>query len=155
MRPVANASRIREWLLRYGPAEIISTIVTLAAALAVKRAGGGDVLLALTATWSGNLSYYGIVLAQDVSRTRKKLQRDGRSYTPRTFGRNALALFVEFGPAEALDILLFRPALMCWLPRRIHNVFWGVLAGKFTADVTFYLPALVSYELSKRRLRTF
>lgn len=148
-------SRVRDWLLRYGPAEILSTMITLEAALAVKGTGGREVLVALTATWAGNLTYYSVILAQDVWSTRQKLQLHGRRYTLGILGRNARALVVEFGPAEALDALLSRPALMYWLPRAIHSLSWGVLAAKFAADVGFYIPTLISYELSKRRLRTF
>jgi hypothetical protein len=32
---------------------------------------------------------------------------------------------------------------------------WGILLGKLLADVTFYVPAIIGYELSKKRLRDF
>lgn len=153
MSATPSSSRVREWLSRYGPAEWLSTMVTVAAAFAVRRAHGSEVLVALVATWAGNLTYYGLILGQDVRRTRRDLKLHQRSFTLATFGRNVRALLVEFGPAEALDALLFRPALMFWLPRWFRSEFWGVLAAKFAADVTFYVPTVISYELSKRKLR--
>ena len=148
-------ARVREWLRRYGPAEVLSLLFTVGAAAATERAGGNGVAVALAATWAGNLAYFGLILGQDVWQTRRTLHAQGRAYTPGIFGRNVRALVVEFGAAEALDSLLIRPALMYWLPRWLHSVPQGVLVAKFAADVTFYVPAIISYELSKKKLRQF
>jgi hypothetical protein len=151
----AQASRVREWLLRYGPAEVLSLLATVGAAAATAQAGGSGLAVALAATWAGNVAYFGLILAQDFWRTRQQLRQEDRRYTWGTFGRNVRALVVEFGAAEALDSLLVRPALMYWLPRWLHSVPQGILAAKFAADVTFYVPAIISYELSKKKLRKF
>ncbi len=94
-------------------------------------------------------------LGQEVWRTRQEVRTHGRPYTLGTFGRNVRALVVQFGPAEALDSQLIRPTLMYWLPRWLHSVPQGILVAKFAADITFYIPAIISYELSKRKLRKF
>jgi hypothetical protein len=152
---VARAAQVREWLLRYGPAEVLSLLATLGAAAITVRVGGSRLGVALAATWAGNVAYFGLILGQDIWRTRRQLQQGGRAYTWGTFGRNVRALVVEFGAAEALDSLLIRPALMYWLPRWLHSVPQGVLVAKFAADVTFYVPAIISYELTKKKLRKF
>ena len=54
-----------------------------------------------------------------------------------------------------LDSLLIRPALMVWLPRWLGYFDWGILLAKQLADVTFYVPVILSYELSKQRLHKF
>jgi hypothetical protein len=146
---------VREWLRRYGPAEVLSLLSTVGAAAITAQAGGSNLAIALAATWAGNLAYFGLILGQDVWRTRRQLRQEGRAYTWGTFGRNVRALVVEFGAAEALDSLLIRPTLMYWLPRWLHSVPQGVLLAKFAADVTFYVPAIISYELSKKKLRKF
>lgn len=151
----ADTSRVREWLLRYGPAELLSLLATVGAAAATEQRGGNGVAVALAATWAGNLAYFGLILGQDVWRTRQALRAAGRRYTPGTFGRNVRALVVEFGAAEALDSLLIRPTLMYWLPRWLHSVPQGIVVAKLAADITFYIPAIISYELSKRKLRKF
>lgn len=153
--PDTGASKVREWLRRYGPAELLSLLATLGAAALAARAGGSRVAVALAATWAGNVAYFGWLLRQDVAHTRRALRGQGRQYSLATFGRNVRALVVEFGVAEALDSLLIRPALMYWLPRWLHSVPQGVLAAKFAADITFYVPAIISYELSKNKLRRF
>lgn len=83
------------------------------------------------------------------------MRAQGRRYTAGTLGRNIRALVVEFGVAEVFDSLFIRPALLYWLPRWLHSVPLGVLAAKLAADVTFYIPTIISYELSKQRLRKF
>ena len=151
----AGSSRVWEWLRRYGPAELLSLAATVGAAAATAQAGGTRVALALAATWAGNVAYFGLLLLQDVWHTRTALRAQDRVYSLATFGRNVRALVVEFGAAEVLDSFLIRPALMYWLPRWLHSLPLGVLAAKLAADVTFYVPAIISYELSKQKLRKF
>jgi hypothetical protein len=150
-----SASRVQEWLRRYGPAELLSLLATLGAAAVTAQAGGTRVAVALAATWAGNVAYFGLLLLQDMRQARRQLAAQGRAYSLATFGRNVRALVVEFGVAEVLDSFLIRPALMYWLPRWLHSVPLGVLAAKLAADVTFYVPAIISYELSKHKLRKF
>lgn len=152
---ISGTGRVREWLRRYGPAEGLSLVATLGAAAAATRAGSPEIGRALAATWAGNLAYFGYLLGQDVWQTRRALRAQGRPYTAGTLGRNIRALVVEFGVAEVLDSLLVRPALLLWLPRWLHSVPLGVLAAKLAADVTFYVPTILSYELSKHKLRKF
>jgi hypothetical protein len=147
--------RVHEWLRRYLPAELLSAVATLAAATLVLRATHNGLRAALAATWAGNVAYFGLLLAQDVHQTRRERQRRGQAYTWRTLGQNLRALAVEFGPAEVLDSFLIRPALMYYLPRWLGHFGAGILLAKLLADVTFYIPAILSYELSKKRLRRF
>ena len=65
------------------------------------------------------------------------------------------ALLLEFGVAEALDSLLVRPCLMYYLPRLLGHFSWGIITAKFVADLTFYIPAIIFYEWSKKRFRKF
>ncbi|GAB3288977.1 hypothetical protein GCM10027348_05150 [Hymenobacter tenuis] len=148
--------KIREWLRRYLPAEGLSVVATLAgASVAWHLAPGHELKAALAGTWAGNVAYFGWLLGQDLVQARRELHALGRPYTRRTFAFNVRALAVEFGPAEVLDSLLIRPALMYWLPRLMGSRAGGILVAKLLADVTFYVPAIISYELSKKRLRNF
>ena len=69
--------------------------------------------------------------------------------------QNIKALLVEFGVAEVIDLFIIRPALMYYLPLWIENLAFGTLVAKLLAYLTFYIPAIMSYELSKRWLREF
>lgn len=147
--------RLREWLRRYGPAEVLSVAATLVAVAAAFALTHSRATTALVGTWAGNIAYFGWILGADVLRTRRTLRAAGQPYTTRTLGRNLRALAVEFGPAEVLDSFVIRPALMYWLPLWTGSLGWGSLAAKLAADITFYIPAILSYELSKKRLRRF
>ncbi|MBG8555320.1 hypothetical protein [Hymenobacter guriensis] len=148
--------KLHEWLRRYLPAELLSVVATLAgASLSWQLAPGQELRAALAGTWAGNVAYFGWLLAQDIVLARRQLRTQGRSYSWRSFGRNVRALAVEFGAAELLDSFLIRPALMLWLPRWTGSRTGGILLAKLLADVTFYVPAIISYELSKKRLRDF
>lgn len=147
--------QLREWLRRYLPAEVLSAVATLVAAALVLHATQSGLRAALAATWAGNLSYFGCLLAQDVYRTRRAGRRRGRPYTWRTLGHNLRALAVEFGLAEVLDSFFIRPFLMYYVPRWLGHFTTGILVAKLLADVTFYIPAITGYELSKKRFRKF
>ncbi len=143
-------ARLREWLRRYGPAELLSIGATLGGVGVAHASGASGVQTALVGTWAGNVAYFGWILVADIRRTRRALRAAGQPYAGRALGRNLRALAIEFGPAEVLDSFLVRPALMYWLPLAMGSVGWGSLAAKFAADITFYVPAILSYELSKR-----
>ncbi|MCR5889057.1 hypothetical protein LRS06_15025 [Hymenobacter sp. J193] len=148
--------KLREWLRRYLPAELLSVVATLAgASLSWHLDPGQELRAALAGTWAGNVAYFGWLLAQDMVLARRQLHAQARPYSWRSFGRNVRALAVEFGAAELLDSFLIRPALMLWLPRWLGSRTGGILLAKLLADVTFYVPAIISYELSKKRLRDF
>ncbi|MBC7448844.1 MAG: hypothetical protein H7330_12375 [Hymenobacteraceae bacterium] len=147
--------RLREWLRRYGPAEVLSVAVTLAAVAGTFALTHSRGTTALVGTWAGNVAYFGWILLVDIRATHRALRGAGRPYTASTLGQNLRALAVEFGPAEVLDSFVIRPALMYGLPIWTGSLGWGSLAAKFAADITFYLPTILSYELSKKRLRRF
>ena len=107
------------------------------------------------ATWAGNISYFGTILIQDIFEAKAQLKSVGKQYTTETFYKNVRALFVEFGIAEVFDTFLIRPTLLYYIPLWLGNLSLGVVVAKFTADISFYLPAIISYELSKKKLRNF
>jgi len=146
---------VREWLRRYGPAELLSVLATLAAAGVTFRLTHHGVGTALAGTWGGNVAYFGYILAADIRQARRARRAVGLPYTGAVLGQNIRALLVEFGVAELADSFLMRPALLYWLPKLLHNLPLGILLAKLAADVTFYVPAIIGYELSKKRLRRF
>jgi hypothetical protein len=149
------AEKLKEWARRYLPAEALSLAATVGAAALAFRLTQNGVSTALAATWAGNLAFFGYILLLDVSQARRERRAQGQPYTLATFGRNLRALLVEFGVAELADSFLIRPALMYYLPRWLGHLGWGIVLAKFAADITFYIPAIIGYELSKKRLRDF
>jgi hypothetical protein len=110
---------------------------------------------AFAGTLGGNIGYFGTILASDVWLTRRKLAGEGKRLTTRIFLKIIRALLIEFGVAEILDSLFIRPALLYYLPIWMNDLTWGLIAGKFLADITFYIPAIISFELSRKKFRDF
>lgn len=141
--------------MRYVPAEILSLITTILPAIIVYNATGNRIAAALAGTWGGSVGYFGYILVNDIIIAQKRLDQLGKKYTAATFYKNVRALAIEFGVAELIDGFFIRPALMYFIPLFINNLSAGIIIAKFAADVTFYLPAIISYELSKKRFRNF
>jgi hypothetical protein len=60
-------------------------------------------------------------------------------------------LILEFGFAEALDSLLVRPLALYTSLQWISNMAIALLLGKVVADVVFYVPTVVAFEVRERR----
>lgn len=148
-------NRAKEWIKRYLPAEIISIIVTLISSLLTYKLTKNNLTMALVGTWVGNIGYFGTILLTDIFKTNRDLALKNKSYTLKTFVLNVRALFVEFGIAEFFDSLFIRPTLMYYIPVWVNDISLGVIIAKFAADITFYVPAIIAYELSKKKLRSF
>lgn len=148
-------TKIREWLKRYGLAEVISLSLTVVSSWLTFKFTQNKITTALVGTWVGNIGYFGTILIEDILLANRQLQVIGKRYSVETFLKNVRALFVEFGVAELFDTLFIRPTLMYYIPIGIGDLSWGVIIAKFAADITFYIPAIISYELSKKRLRDF
>ncbi|MFN3489941.1 MAG: hypothetical protein ACK4YV_12450 [Emticicia sp.] len=148
-------NRAKEWIKRYLPAEIISIVVTLVSSLLIYKLTNNNITTALVGTWVGNIGYFGTILLTDMYSTNQALKLKNKPYTFKTFELNIRALFVEFGIAEFFDSLFVRPTLMYYIPIWVNDISLGVIIAKFAADITFYVPAIIAYELSKKKLRSF
>ena len=136
------------WLRRYGPAEVACLLGMLAASHLAVRVTDSPPLLATSAILGATAGFYG-VLVVGVAREQRALL-SGASVS-RLVTRTALLLVAEFGVAEVLDTLLWRPALMMAgvvLLGEVGGVaspVWGLLAGKVVSDVLFYVVSAVGY----------
>lgn len=151
----ALQTKLKAWGARYLPAELYSLIVTMIAAVVTFSWTGGHLITALVATWAGTVVYFGYILASDIRFARRQRHAHGHPYCFQTFVQNVEALVVEFGVAELVDLFIIRPALMYYVPLWMNDLIWGTLVAKLAADLTFYIPAIIGYELSKRWLREF
>lgn len=141
-----NARRAAIWLRRYLPAEAVSTICALIGGLLL--GASYPALAALGGTWGENVGYYGTIVARDL---RARRARDGRL----TFAgviRDLRNIALEFGGAELLDSFLIRPAAIFAAIHLTGNLVLGLLLGKLLADLAFYLPTILAFELRQRFL---
>jgi hypothetical protein len=142
---------VQTWIRRYGPPEIAGTIVALMVALVLQWLHWPLLGIAVTASTSETIGYYGYMAAREVRQHYQLLHNhDGARRHALAVAKTARDLAVEFGPAELVDSLLVRPALMYALPVITGSVILGVLLGKLLSDVVFYPLAIVCCKLKKR-----
>lgn len=145
--------KFAEWARRYVPAEIVSIVTTLLSAWLAYRSGGSPLLIALVSTWGGNVGYYGYILLADILRSVKAHRRSGKRYTMASAAIDFRSLIVEFGMGEIVDSLFIRPAIMYYVPQLIPGFAAGILVAKLIADVFFYIPTIIGYEMNKKWLK--
>ena len=151
--PVPDAARRRrarwtEWLRRYGPAELLA-VLTAITGYAVMRTTGSEAVAAYGAAIGDNLGYYGVLLVREVRADAHAAHACDARYGPSGLARTGRALALEFGPAEALDATVVRPALTA-LAVATAGLAGGVILAKLAADLVFYVPVIATYELRRR-----
>jgi len=140
-------SKIKEWLLRYIPAEIFAIIGVFVGGELANFFFHNQALTAICGTLGENIGFYGKILYKDIKARRKK----DENITFIGLLKVLRDTIFEFGIAEYLDLII-RPSSMYFFQRVIGNATLGLIVGKFTADVTFYTPAIIFYELRKKFL---
>jgi hypothetical protein len=140
------------WIKRYLTAEIISTILSLATAWLLMETTSDRVLAAFVGSAVASISFYGIVAIADVRKSLKQYRKENERYRLKSFLLDFRNLIIEFGPAEILDVLAVRPFFMYLIPKVTGDFLLGTFIGKMIADVIFFIPAIVMYELRKKHL---
>jgi hypothetical protein len=131
------STHFQTWLKRYLPAEAVSLVAAmLVATAAAMLSGDNAAIIAMAGAGAETTSYYATMLL------RERRANPGQRLL-RTLGN----LAVEFGLAEALDSLLLRPTLMYVAGQTVSDPRLGVLIGKVAADIVFYIPTIVVFEL--------
>ncbi len=137
--------KLKEWFLRYFPAEIFAIIGVFIGGTIANFLFHNPVVTALLGTLGENIGFYGKILYKDIQLRKKK---DEKITLLGLFKVLRNTIF-EFGIAEYLDLII-RPSVMYYFSTVLGNVTLGLLIGKFVADITFYSPAILFYELRKR-----
>ena len=146
---LGSRSRVEDWARRYGVAELAGIVTALVAAWLVDALGAHIVAIAYAATAGENVGFYGVIISRQIAIDRRQAIAAGTPYRGVAIWRTMRDLLLEFGPAEVLDSLVFRPLAM-FLGVRFLGRDIGVVAGKLAADITFYLPVIMTYELRRQ-----
>lgn len=141
-------TKLKAWMARYGPSEILAFIGALTGGLAGDVLFHNSVVTALTATWGENSLFYGSLAIREYI----AVQRKHNMSFSRTILRVLRNLTLEFSASEYLDGLIIRPSAMYLLPKITGNLALGVILGKLSADLIFYVPTIISYELRTKLL---
>ncbi|GAA4986764.1 hypothetical protein [Actinopolymorpha pittospori] len=146
--------KLREWFVRYAPAEIAGTATALAGYWVAYWITEHLAVAAVAAVLCENIGYYSIAVGREVVRYWRLHAHHATARRLWLTGVHGLRdALMEFGPAEALDSFVVRPGLFYLLPLMFtdhHAV--AVIVAKFGADAVFYLLAITAYELNKRVL---
>lgn len=140
---------MKEWIARYLPAEALATSGAVLGGLLIDYLTKNSVLTAFGATWGENLGFYGTIFFQDL----KKRMRQDNTITIGGIIKVLRGIFLEFGTAEFFDSFLIRPMAMYYSAKFIGNLAVGLAVGKLAADLIFYIPTIISYELRKKFIR--
>jgi hypothetical protein len=145
--------KLREWVGRYLPAEVLGTVTALAAAWTVHAASGSLISAAVAGTLGESLGYYGCMAVREALVHDSRHRHHGRMRRLWLTGANTVRdMLIEFGPAELVDSFLVRPFFMFLMPSLLDNFTAGILLGKLAADVIFYSLAIGAYELRRQYL---
>ena len=134
-------------------ADILSTVLSLTAAWIIHRISGDNVLAAFGGSATASISFYGIVAYNDVRTSLKHHRKHDLTYGLTAYFKDLRNLIIEFGPAEILDVLAVRPFFMYLIPKVTGEFLIGLFIGKTIADVFFFIPAIVMYEVRKKHLK--
>jgi hypothetical protein len=147
--PKNALKKASEWIKRWGYAELAGTFVAYISSYLIHKATGSEIFAAIGATWGENLGFYGMMYLKDLRKDRFEAFMAGKEYGVKGRLKTIRNLFYEFGAAECLDTLVIRPSTMGFGTKFLGREL-GVPIGKLTADISFYLPTIVSYELRKK-----
>jgi hypothetical protein len=145
--------KIITWVKRYLLADILSTILSLGTAWFIMESTGDRVLAAFVGSAVASLSFYGIIAFSDVRKSIKKHREENEKYKIKSFLVDFRNLIIEFGPAELLDVLAVRPFFMYLIPKLTGDFLLGTFIGKMIADVIFFIPAILMFELREKHLK--
>lgn len=146
-------AKATEWLRRYLPLEIAGWIGELGAAAVVYLWTDSLAAAAVAATIGSSVGYYAPAYVNAVRWSapgQEHLSRLVRAGMSHLLALRSLAL--EFGPAEAIDSLIVRPALIYAGPVYLNHVLLGWVVGGFVALIVFYVCTILSYEKFRRFL---
>ncbi len=136
----------REWIGRYGWAELCGTVGSYTGFYAALWLTGSVIAASYGAAVGENIGFYGCIGTRDYRRRRAQ----GVEVSPQLFAGIAKDMVQEFGLAELLDSLVVRPGAT-FLAVTMFGPTAGVLIGKIGADTVFYALAIGFYERRKTR----
>jgi hypothetical protein len=144
-----NKANFKEWFDRYKYAELAATSAALLSSQFSRVLSG--LTTAYLITFAEYFAFYGIIIL----RSYRKLAKENKQLNQKTTLKETLLLaknlVLEFGYPAILDFFFIRPFCMYWMPILTGNYFMGIILGKITADLFFYLPTIINYELIKQK----
>ena len=144
--------KVKEWLHRYGWAEVLSTALTYLFGWISTLMTTSEVAQAYAGTIGAALGFYGFIFGRDIVH----MYRSDHPHTFREWMHLLARVFrnmgFDFGISEILDVVIVRPFFLFYGPKVLNNYFWGILLGKTAADIIFFAISILMYEIRKKHL---
>jgi pSer/pThr/pTyr-binding forkhead associated (FHA) protein len=141
--------RLRIWVQRYGPSELVGIAMAFAGSGLLGTATGSAVAAAYGGAIGEMVGFYGSLVARELVTEAYFAGARRAPFGLREMIRTWRGLLLEFGPSELLDTGFIRPLAM-GVGTRVLGWGAGLVAGKLLADVLFYLPVIWIYERRRR-----
>jgi len=137
--------KLREWFKRYAFAEFLASVFTIVFSNIAMGFFGNYIVAGFVGTWADNLGFYGVITYRDL-----KAKGKNKKITSANFFRFLRNMIVEFGPAEYLDSFIIRPFYLSVFPYFIDNYTLAIFIATILANITYYIPTIISYEFRKK-----
>lgn len=145
--------KIKEWLWRYVPAEIFATLGAISGATLFYLLTKNRIISAYAGVMSENAGYYGFISILDFKKDKAKYEKFNRNFGISGYLKTLRNLVLEFGFSELLDSFIIRPFCMYWFPIWLPNYVMGIFIGELAANIIFYIPTIIAYELRKKYIK--
>ena len=139
--------KLKEWLKRYLPAEIVGTLTAVGAASITHVFSDNHLFIAYVGSLGEAVGFYSTVFIQHLLVANKKRELENKSFSVVGLYKIITSIVLEFGPAGIIDGLIVRPFFMYLFPLLLKNFTLGILLGKIAGDITFYMLVILSYEM--------
>lgn len=143
-----TGAKISEWLHRYVPSEIAAIATAYLGFWYVFSLTQNHTAASYASAMTENIGFYSVILFREFLKGRKKAASVGKAYTLSMFAKTCGGLLIEFGPGEILDSFFVRP-ITIGVATHYMGMELGVLVGKLTADISFFVPTILIYEFKK------
>jgi hypothetical protein len=145
-------AQLRAWARRYGASEIAGALAAYIGYFTVLGMTQNPVASAYGGSIGESLGFFGVLIVREIAADQDRAKRRLTSYGRGQLSATIHGLFVEFGPAELLDVALIGPLAMGVASYYLGPGI-GILVGKLVSDVSFYGFAIFAAEMRRRRAR--
>jgi hypothetical protein len=142
--------KVREWFLRYMPAELVAIVAAYVGFYWVWSMQENTVLASYAAALGETTSFYLVMFFREYRIRLARARANNSLYGFKDFIAMTTHLCMEFGLSELVDGFFIRP-LVLGIATSLCGMQWGILVGKLLADISFYIPVIFLYEYNKRK----
>lgn len=143
------AWRLRQWLRRYLPAELLAIVVAAVCATCADAVSNDQLVVVGASIVGSSTGYYGLIVMREMIHARRASHARHIRDTRRAGYTTVRNLALDFGSAELLDSLLFSPALLYLWIQAVPNLQLAVLLGEVASTSAFYSAVVVAHNVRR------